>query len=177
MDQFYKVPVEKLSQGAEFLRPHFFVIVGNHVTKEDLLRPVAWIHHARKLQGRDGRARFALIEVLTEDGLLEMHLRVVAIRDGLVLVRPIYIYEDPARVVEAPVEQQLALTGNGEPVPEGYKVGHAPKTGFWVKLEATSEMIFKGLPNWGAARDKAVMHAKMAGTYKAPIAKAPAEAA
>lgn len=165
MTDFYKVPVSTMTNQADFHRPHYQVIVPNYVTIEDLLRPGAWVHHAAKFDGK--QRRFGVIEVLTEDGLLEVHLRVLEVRDGLLRVRPNFIYQDKDRVVEQRSDSDPAAEiPDAEPVPNGYKIGHAPATGFWVKLNATNDMIFKGLPNRRAALEKAITHAKMAGTYQ-----------
>lgn len=174
MDNLFVVPIDA-GQFADFVRPHLFFKLPNHVTREDLLRPGAWVHHARKMQGRDPTrpARFGLIEVITEDGSLEMWLRVLMVKDGLPLVRPIFIYEDPRRVIEVPDEKLVAQDGSAlPPLPDGYKVGHAPSQGFWVKLLATNDLVYRGLRSRLEAHEKAIVHAKMAGTYREPAKQA-----
>ena len=170
MDNFFRVPANEMTNQADFHRPHYQVVVPNSVTLEDVLRPVTWVHHAFKFAPtpNGNPRRFGVIEVMSEDGLLEVHLRVLGVVDGLLRVRAYYHYEDPNRVLDKPVEIVSTSDLPREPTPEGYKIGFAPATGYWVKLDATNEIIFRNLHNHKMALERAVSHAKAAGTYTEP---------
>lgn len=162
------LPAAAMNHQVNFTRRHFQVSVGNHITLEDIARPAFWVHHQQKVKPGD------VIEVLSEDLLLEAHLRVIKSENRLVHTRPFFLFEDKAR--KAVLAQAKALAAGDESklpaVPDGYAIGFSPKGGHYVKLRATNSVIATGCANKLIAINKAIEHAKEAGTYAPPAAAA-----
>jgi hypothetical protein len=143
-------------------RQSWMAIVPNDTRAEDVLRPGYWVHFARMLRP------YAIIEVISEDCLLDMELRVVRVTEGLVYVRPLRVNDDKsARKI---VEKSTVDTDTDarEPAPDGYKIKFtAGNQSYYVQLKETNTTLFKGLPNWDAAIEKAKDHAKKSASIAA----------
>jgi hypothetical protein len=147
-----------LSQTAEYLAPHFFVVVDNDVTVDDIMRPAFWAHHASRLK------RFNTITIVREDDSLDMDVRVVAAGQGFVRVRPIRIWEDEAVAAARAAEASAAETAPAEIVvlPEEYKITSG-RGSFVLTFLPTDERIGSGYKTRTAAINAAREHARNAG--------------
>lgn len=161
----FTVSTKHFMQAADYARQTWHVLVGNDVPVDDILAPAAWVHVAPYIKPH------ALIDVLSEDGHLDMQLRVVKLEDGLVFVRPRFFYENEAARApliaaaksEAKVTPKELVEQAREQAPAGYKCGFsATKKTYWVQLKATGKMLKEGLPTMQAALDFAKAHAAKA---------------
>lgn len=110
------------SRGAEYVRNTHHVTVPHDITIEDLMRPSYWAHHVERLNPPD------LVDVMTEDGSLDVQLRVTGKGTGYVEMRVVraWLREQPA------AEEAEEPIGDALTPPDGYIVNHAPKTGWRV---------------------------------------------
>jgi len=157
-----------LVNGGTNARFEWFAKIPNDTVLEDILKPGWLIHVAAKLKP------FQRIELVTEDGMLDVDLRVLRIADGLVYTNPLRVTENKeARAYLAAARAKVAsdATAAGEaelpPMPEGYKRGHSPANGYFVVMKATGKTIKTGLPTKIDAVQWATEHAKQAGLLDA----------
>ncbi len=112
--------------------------VDNDVRREDVLKPLFWQNHVPMLSTRVG----ARVTVLRRDLTLDMVLRVITIRDGLVRMRVISEYVDDANLPKI-AKAKAERSDNDQLVdPVGYKTGHAPngaEQGWWVQWKNPNE--------------------------------------
>ena len=152
-----------LNNSADYDRQMWFTTVPNNVPLANILKPGFWINHARKFKP------LAKIEVVSEDGTLDVELRVTAIKDGLVFVNPLRVTENAearahlTRRAEAVENANETAADLPEELKATYKVGFAPKSGFYVQHRITTEFLFKNIPMKADAVAKAIEHAKAAG--------------
>lgn len=153
-----------LLKGTAFARQAWLAIVPNDTTVEEVLKPGYWVHYAPTLKP------YAVIEVISEDCLLDMDVRVTRIAEGLVYVRPIRIVEDTegrAAIISAKTAEATDDTPL-PPIPDGYKVGFAPGNQlYYVKLNATGATVKPGIKTRREAVEYAIEHAKKAGVLAA----------
>lgn len=140
---------------ADYARPYFHVVVPRDTTPDDVLRPGFWAHHANQLPVN------TLIDILSEDGGLDMQVRVIGRGIGMVHMRPLRIW----------TQEQVAGAGNDEPdltdVPEGYTVNFAPKHRWRVIRDDPHAIISTGHTSRAEAVDAAVNHDRAANTIAA----------
>lgn len=144
------------SNGADFVRTYHHVEVGPDVTVEDILKPAFWAHHVSTLRAGD------LIDILSEDGGIDMQVRVTGKGVGYVEVRPLRVWQ---RADKAAAAEPEAV--NDDDVPAGYTVNFAPRQKFRVWLKEPSEMIAKDIPTRAEAIRIAVEHAAKANAVAA----------
>lgn len=157
-------------QGAGYARFEYFGVIPNDTLLKDILKPAWWVHWAPTLKPMQR------IELVTEDCLLDVELRVVRIRDGLVWVNPIRVTEDAAArahlaqtKADAAEARLVAETADlPDNLKDSYKVGYTAGSGLWyVTLKATKTTIKTGIAGKPAAIAWAIEHAKSAGIAQA----------
>lgn len=142
-------PTAMRSNGADYVRTYHHVKVGTDITREDILRPSFWAHHTTAVRVGD------LIDVLSEDGGIDLQLRVEDKGVGFVKVRERfgYVREDKQ---EAPAETELPV------IPEGYEVKRGPR-GLWRTFTTNPQFEVKGgMQTQREAIDTAIEHARKA---------------
>jgi hypothetical protein len=154
------LPANALSRLAEHERGYFHVSVPNDTLAEDVLKPGYWANHTGRLKPG------YLVDIVTSDLQLDMQLRCIKVEPGMVHMRLRFGYESNDRKAALELAKQAA-DGNAQAaeaiaVPDGYKVGHVPKLGFYVKLQATGETLAQGLESMLAAKKFAQEHAAKA---------------
>ena len=145
-------PQAMVSRAADFVRTAHHVNIDPSYTIKDILRPGFWAHHVMKLNSPD------VVDVVATDGSLDVTLRVVDKGIGFVTMRPLRIWirdEVKSGEPEAPV---VAL---GD-IPEGYVVGHTPKTGWRVLTKDPSIEISRNHKSKEEAINAAISHAEKA---------------
>lgn len=141
-----------MSRSADFARTYHHVVVPHDVTIEDILRPGFWAHHTARLNKHD------IVDVITEDGGIDVQLRVTGKAIGLVEMRPLRIWLRDEPATEAEDEDAPAPLG----VPEGYVVNHAPKTGWRVLTKEPPAEISRNHATKLDAINAAIEHAAKA---------------
>lgn len=137
--------------GADYFRGYHHIQVPHTVTVADILRPGFWAHHVSNVNIND------LIDIVSDDGGLDMQVRVTGKGIGMVNVRPLRIWQDEARAVA--VDEPDA---SDEEVPEGYSVTFAPKQRWRVMTDNPPQIISKDHPTKSAAIAAAVAHSTQA---------------
>ena len=141
---------------AQHARNEFFVIVPSDTTIEEVLTPGYWANHVAALSTRP----FARVEVVREDGTMDLDLRCIEVKPGLAKMRVIHKFVDDKnlpRLAEAAAESASGhdpVVAAQAEMPEGYKVGfipNGPKRGFWVKLQSTGETLKDAIGDKGVA--------------------------
>ena len=170
MSQFDKLDPTQFNLTASQARQSWHCVVNADTLIEDILKPVFWVHVMSRLKVG------ALVDLVSPDYTLDITVRVTAIREGLVLVRPIRVYEDKdARA--AVYQRRRTLAEEGAPVdvmeqqrelstksPPGYKVGVNPTSKLWyVQQKDGGLMLYKDIPDRAAALERAWTHARAAG--------------
>lgn len=154
-------------KGTQFARQAWFAVVPNDTTVDDILKPGFYAHFA---SDPPVIKQHAVIELVTQDGLLDVELRVVKVERGLVFVRALRITEAEGRaqVLKELAEPTAPVEGDALPeVPAEYKVGFAPGNKlYYVQLKATGQMLINGLTK-RKAHEFAIEHAKKAGALAA----------
>lgn len=120
----------------------YSVIVGNDVPLARILMPGFWANHWQAFQGMP----FGRVEVVSEDGMLDVDLRCVRAEPGLVYMRPLRVFDQTDRRGSAGTSKKAP--GPKLIVPEGYKVRNAPrgpKPGWFVQLNSTGNKVGEGI--------------------------------
>lgn len=161
-----KKPARILPLGANALRSapheraHFFAVVPSETTFDQVMTPGFWGNHVPALSGGATRRPWALVEVVREDGTMDLLLRVIQVKPGMVIMRAIFKYVSdenigkPAKGAPQPGDDDLVF-------PDGYKGAHVPRgevTGWMVRLP-NGEVLVKGQPSKKAAVEYAKKHA------------------
>lgn len=148
-------------KNAYHARGDFFVTVPNDMSFEDVMRPVFWANHVQTFL----KSPFARVEVLRADGTMDLTLRVVEVKPGMVKMRILHKYLDDSNLetaiaetaaAPAKVEADMALV-----MPAGYKHVHIPRgaqAGHAVQLLSNGTWLFKGLSTKAEAVAKAKAH-------------------
>lgn len=136
---------------ADYSRTYRQVIVPATATVEDVLRPSFWANHVALLQKND------LIDILSEDGGLDMQVRVVGKGIGMVHLRTIRMWTR-----DEVVSRTSEAAASDDEVPAGYVVSFAPKQLWRVATKNPSEIISKDHPSKSAAIEAAFNHARLA---------------
>lgn len=144
---------------ADLERGSYIAIVPSSTTFEDVMRPSFWQHHAGTLGMLPGARPFARVEVVREDGTMDLDLRVLQAKQGMVRMLCLRKYLDDSNLTKAadkPADERSAdLT-----LPDGYKWTHVPNgqnKGHMVRLP-NGEVLAQGLPNKAAAAARARAH-------------------
>lgn len=150
------LPATAMTRSADINRTYHHVNVDPLATLADILRPSFWAHHTQRLQPND------MVDVMTTDGGIDVSLRVVSKAIGMVEMRPLRIW----------VRDEAKPATNDEPaempdVPEGYKVNHAPKTGWRVLTEDPALEISRNHKSRLEATMAAIAHAAKANAVAA----------
>lgn len=114
----YKLPM-RLARSAEFARTAHFVQVEAGVLPEHVMHPDFWVNLARRFRVND------LIEVVAEDGTLDMDLRVIAIdpRGLWVQVKALRYCGEPGIAVPGVEADEIAPSAESDP--DGYRIEFA----------------------------------------------------
>lgn len=177
---FDKLDPTQFNLTASQARQYWHCVVDADTLIEDVLKPVFWVHVMSRLKVG------ALVDLVSPDFTLDVTVRVTMIREGLVFVRPIRVYEDK-KAREAVYARRAALASEGVAVdvmeqqrelsnksPDGYKVGVNPTNKLWyVTIKATGLQLYKDIPDRAEALKRAWAHANAAGVTSE---KAPQEA-
>lgn len=119
---------------SNFVRMHMSANVPPGTTLEDVLEPTYWANHANRLK------RGAIIEILSEDSVLDCELRVLEVGPTFARVRLLrnFIAEEaPKKRNPAPVEEDVEVTYGGKQ--DRWRVvhrGHVVRSGFETIVEA-----------------------------------------
>lgn len=139
------------SNGAEYDRPYLQIKVDPETTLEDVLRPGFWAHHAQNIKVD------SLIDILSEDGGMDVQVRVIGKGVGMVHVRPLRVW---LRKEEAIASGDPELSD--EDIPEGYTVNFAPTQRWRVMTNEPHMIISKGHMAKSDAIKAAIAHAHKA---------------
>lgn len=141
-----------MTRSADYVRTAHHVVVPVDTTPEDILRPGFWAHHTARLNKHD------IVDVITEDGGIDMQLRVTGKGTGFVEMRVLraWLREEP--VTEEADEPALEPLS----VPDGYTVNHAPKTGWRVMTKEPPLEVSRNHTSKLHAIQAAVEHAARA---------------
>lgn len=143
-------------QGAAYARGEYFAIVSNETTFETVMTPGYWQNHIKLLAAKP----FPRIEVLRQDGTMDLTLRCIHTAPGMAVMRVIHKFVSDENIGKpaagAPVAGDESLT-----FPDGYKCAFVPNSGWLVRL-ANGEVLTSKLPSKKAAYDAAVKHAAVA---------------
>lgn len=145
-------------QRAELTRGSFIAIVPNETTFDDVMTPAFWQHHTGMLGLAPGSRPYARIEVIREDGSMDLDLRVLGAKQGMVKVRCLRKYLEGG----GKVHQDDA--GVIPDMPEGYGLTHVPngpEKGYLVRL-SNGEILAKGIGSRREAVGRAIAHAQEA---------------
>jgi hypothetical protein len=164
-----KLDPSNFNLSAKQARQEWHCLVPDDTLVEDVLKPVYWVHVMSKLKPG------ALVDLLTRDGTLDMQVRVLAIQNGNVIVRPRIIVQAEGRdkrVKAMQLEQAQQLGRDGFELqaeiravtPDGYKVGFNPgKKNWYVQLKADGSKLYADIMSRDKALELAIAHAKAAG--------------
>lgn len=143
-------------------RGDHFVWIPRDTPYERILLPGYWAHNADAFKKGDK------IEVCREDMSLDVTLRVVDVRPGLVFMREMFKphHDDKdldSRAAVGKTDDKLDMSQ----LPDGYKLGYAPKgatPGHFVHHRDLGKAVVQGLPSKQKALEFAIEHAKQAVT-------------
>lgn len=152
---------ENLLKSAMHERGHFFVIVPSDTSFEQVMTPSYWANVVRPLAGGAQARPFAIVEVVREDGTMDLTLRVIEAKPGMVKFRVINKYIS---------DENIGKTRKGDAgadddsivMPPNYKWAHVPRganRGHMVRIEATGEILAQGLGSKLEAAQRARAHA------------------
>ncbi|RWL14883.1 MAG: hypothetical protein EOR57_31550 [Mesorhizobium sp.] len=139
------------NNGADYDRPYLQIKVDPETTLEDVLRPGFWAHHAQTLKVD------SLIDILSEDGGMDVQVRVVGKGVGMVHVRPLRVW---VRKEEADAAGEPELTDVD--IPEGYTVSFAPTQRWRAMTNEPHMIISKNNMSKSDAIRAAIEHAQKA---------------
>lgn len=154
-----------LQNGGGIARFEWFAVIPNDTLVEDILKPGWWVHWASALKPMQR------VELVSEDFLLDLDLRVIKVDNNLVWVKPLRITEDRAAgaglaEARAAIADKKAVDDKAD-LPDNlkdeYKVGFAPGNNlYYVTLKATKVTIKTGFKTKPDAIAFAVEHSKQA---------------
>lgn len=155
---------------ADLERPHHVAIVPSDTTFDEVMTPAYWQHHVATLSSRP----FGRIEVVREDGTMDLDLRVVKASAGMVLMRCLRKFVDDSNLSKAAAPE----AENAEPMPDlpdGYKWAHVPNganRGHMVRLP-NGEVLVQGKATKREAVLAAIAHNAVASTPATETTPAP----
>lgn len=144
---------------ADLERPHLVAIVPSDTTFDEVMTPAYWQHHVATLSNRP----FGRVEVVREDGTMDLDLRVVKASAGMVLMRCLRKYLDDSNLAKTASPE----AENAEPMPDlpdGYKWAHVPNganRGHMVRLP-NGEVLVQGKATKREAVLAAIAHHSIA---------------
>jgi hypothetical protein len=149
---------------ADLERGNFIAIVPSDTRFEDVMRPNFWQHVIPSLSGGPTPRPFCRVEVVREDGTMDLELRVISTGPGMAVMRCLRRFED-----NRDLDIGHAPAGADEVVsdlvmPEGYKWGYIPRgenMGHLVRLP-TGDVLAQKLTSKRAAIERAIAHFQMA---------------
>lgn len=137
---------------ADTTRGLYIAIVPNDTTFEDVMTPGFWANHVAA-NGPLSALPFARVEVVREDGTMDLDLRVISTAPGMAKMRCLRKIVDDTNLGTARAQAEAAARPTPDELPEelqapeGYKIGHAPngaQKGYWVQMKSNSQMLGKG---------------------------------
>lgn len=155
---------------ADLERGDFLAIVPSNITYEQVMTPAYWSNHVQALAHRP----FARVEVVREDGSMDLDLRVIGTKPGMVMMRCLRKFIDNADLGTGLGDGSQPGDEGLDP-PDGYKWGFVPRgaeRGHMIRLP-NGDVLVKGLMTKRAAIDAARTHAAVANT---PASEPPAPA-
>lgn len=144
-----------------YARAQLFCLVSNETTFEEVMTPSYWQNHVSTFI----RHPHSLVEVVREDSTMDLLLRAVSAKPGMVVMRCLLKFVSNENLGKVDAD---AVGGRGAPIelPEGYKWTHVPRgdnRGHMIRLP-NSEVLVQGMPSKQAAADKAWEHFRAANT-------------
>lgn len=154
-----------LRQGGPMGRFEWFGVIPNETLLEDILKPGWWLHYA---SGHTMLKPFQIVELVTEDMMLDIEVRVISVKDNLVYVRPLRIFESESRAgLREAVRQAETANASTADLPDylagDYKIGFSPKAKWYVNLKKAGTTVKSGLATKADAVAYVLAHAKAAG--------------
>lgn len=142
-------------RAAPLERADLFCTVPIGTTYEQVMTPAFWQNHIRTLAARP----WARVEVVSEDGALDLTLRCLKASPGMAVMRCLSRYDSPS----ARAKSKAAPAEDGKlELPPGYKWAHVPNgenKGHMIRLDnATGDVIVRGELTKDAAVAKAIAH-------------------
>lgn len=135
------------ANGADYQRTYHQIKVTPDTTLEDILRPSFWAHHTKVLRPDD------LIDILSQDGGLDVQVRVIGKGIGMVHVRPLRVWVR---------QQEEAAEESDLEVPDGYTVSFAPAQKWRVIINDPHMILSKDHKSRAEATAVAIAHSKKA---------------
>jgi hypothetical protein len=146
---------------ADLERASYLAVVPNETTFEDVMRPSFWQHHVAALGGGPNGRPFARVEVVREDGTMDLDLRVLQAKTGMVRMLCLRKHLDDSALAARPAKDAADAEDRKLELPDGYKWAHVPNgqnRGHMIRLAETGEVLAQGLPSKAAAVAVAMRH-------------------
>lgn len=142
-------------QVAAHARAHLIAIVSNETTYEEVMTPAYWQNHVPVL----GQKPFALVEVIREDGSMDLTLRCLSVKPGMALMRCLrkFVVEGKGKKADA---AGLDAADTSIELPPGYKHAHVPngaERGHMIRLP-NGEVLVRGGTTKKAVAERAWAH-------------------
>jgi hypothetical protein len=150
------LPSTAMSRAADYVRTAHHVNIDPSATIEDILRPSFWAHHVARLNVND------LVDVMTTDGGIDIQLRVIEKGIGFVVMRPLRIWTRDEGLSAGEGNDTSAASEALGDVPEGYTVGHTPKTSWRVLTKEPNLEVSRNHKSKAEAINAAIAHAAKA---------------
>jgi hypothetical protein len=136
---------------ADYVRTYHHVTVPHDTTVDDILRPSFWAHHTGALKKND------LLDILSEDGGVDMQARVTDKGTGMVMLRPLRIW-----VRNEPKHVENKDDAPADDLPENYLVTFAPKQLWRVIIKDPHAIVSTNHLSKDAAIAAAFVHSRLA---------------
>lgn len=146
-------------QRADIVRGNFIAIVPSDTTFEQVMTPAYWANHVAALGMAAGARPFARIEVIREDGTMDLELRVLGVKPGMVRVNCLRKWINNENLTGKADESDKTPAADLS-LPDGYKWAFVPQggnKGHLVRLP-TGEILVQGLPSKAVAAKAARDH-------------------
>lgn len=148
-----KIPANTALNSADFTRTLRRMIVPNSMTMEDISVPGNWANVFSKVKADDE------VVVVPEDRTWRLHLLVTETGTGWVKTALLHAIDLTKVVAKPKVEIEPVDIPD---VPDGYKVNHAPKTGWRVLTEDPPMEVSRNHRTRLEATNAAIEHSKKA---------------
>jgi hypothetical protein len=147
-----KIPAQAALNSADYTRTLRRMVVPNSMTMEDVSIPGNWANVFSKLTVDDE------VIVVPEDRTWRLHLLVVERGTGWVKTALLHAIDLTKAVSKPKAEEPVEIPD----VPAGYKVNHAPKTGWRVLTEDPAMEVSRNHKTRLEATNAAIEHSKKA---------------
>ena len=147
-----KIPAQAALNSADYTRTLRRMVVPNSMTMEDVSIPGNWANVFSKVTVDDE------VIVVPEDRTWRLHLLVVERGTGWVKTALLHAIDLTKAVSKPKAEEPVEIPD----VPVGYKVNHAPKTGWRVLTEDPAMEVSRNHKTRLEATNAAIEHSKKA---------------